>query len=353
VVLLEKGVYPREKFCAGALGRRGDRILERLGAFPAVPSVPIDGIALRTQEGDVAARPGSIGRVVRRLELDAALVAIAKGLGVRVEEGTRALAIRVVGDAAEVETAQGTLRASIVVGADGVGSVVRRAMGLGPGRLRAQALEVDTEPLRGDLDRGLLVFDVSDRSYAGYAWDFPTTVDGRPMVCRGVYWLAEYGERADVHTILAARLAAMGLDLGRHREKRFAERGFDPADAVAQGPLLLVGEAAGIDPVTGEGIPQAIESGEMAGRFLAEGRPLLGWNDVVRRSRLAWDLGLRLRAARAFYGPARPIVERFAVECPEAVHLGCQHFAAEPYDRAKLVQVLLRGGMLLADLAIG
>jgi flavin-dependent dehydrogenase len=350
IVVLEKGVYPREKFCAGAIGRRGEKILERLGASPDVPSVPIDGIALRTRDGEVLARPGRIGRVVRRLELDAALVRIARSRGVRVEEGVTVRAVVPRGDGADVETSTGTIRASAVVGADGMGSVVRRAMSLSPPPLSAQALEVDTEPVDGDLDRAILRFDVTDRALTGYYWEFPTVVGGRALVCRGVYWLRMGALRADVHAVLAARLAEVGIDLSRCREKRFAERGFDPDSPVAKGPMLLVGEAAGIDPVTGEGIPQAIESGEMAGRFLAAGRPVHEWSEVVRRSRLAWDLALRVRAASALYGPTRLDVERFAVECPAALYLGCQHFADEPYDRARLAEVLLRGGMMLADL---
>ena len=53
-------------------------------------------------------------------------------------------------DAVELDTAAGAFRARAVVGADGVGSFVRRASGLGAGRLRAQAVEVDTEPAGGD-----------------------------------------------------------------------------------------------------------------------------------------------------------------------------------------------------------
>ena len=355
LVVLEKGAYPRDKTCAGALGRRGERILEALDASPDVPSVPIDGIAFRTREGQIVARSERIGRVIRRIEFDRALVDIARRRGVRVQEDTRVLAVREDGDGAVVETTRGTIRASVVVGADGVGSVVRRSMGLGPGRLRAQALEVDTEPTRDDLDRGLLLFDVSDRTFTGYAWDFPTIVDGRALVCRGVYWLNTGRGPADVHGILAARLASIGLDLARYAQKRFAERGHAPPTVVARGPMLLVGEAAGVDPVTGEGIPQAIESGEAAGRFLADGidtRPVSDWNDLFRRSRLAWDLDLRTRAVRAFYGRTRPEMEAFALACPAAIHLGCQHFAGVPYDRPKLAEVLLLGGLRLAELRL-
>ena len=122
---------------------------------------------------------------------------------------------------------------------------------------------------------------------------------------------------------------------------------------------MLVGEAAGIDPVTGEGIAQAIEYGVLAGRFLARhlGRddvpPVVRWNDEVAASRLARDLRIRTRFVRLFYGPSRAQVERFLLETPDALYVGGQHFAAQPYDWLKLGEVLARGAAELLGVRIG
>jgi hypothetical protein len=120
--------------------------------------------------------------------------------------------------------------------------------------------------------------------------------------------------------------------------------------------MILVGEAAGVDPVTGEGIAQAIESGALAGRFLArvlDGRAApADWARELAGSMLARDLRIRHRFVALFYGPARPVVERFFVDCPEAIHIGCQHFAAEPYDRVKVAEVLARGAAAWLGAAI-
>jgi flavin-dependent dehydrogenase len=182
-------------------------------------------------------------------------------------------------------------------------------------------------------------------------------VDGRPLVCRGVYHLkAPGGPDVDLGAMLDVRLRGMGLDLSRYKNKRYAERGYDPVERVTDGALMLVGEAAGIDPVTGEGIAQAIESGANAGRFLA--RALSGddgiaaWEDEARRSRLARDLRIRTGFVRLFYGASRPEVERFILESPDALHVGCQHFANDPYDWLRLAPVLVRGASRLAALTI-
>lgn len=367
VVVLEKARYPREKPCAGALGARGDALLRELGVAIDVPSAPVDGISFQGAVDEVSASPGHIGRVVRRIEFDEALARAARSRGVEVREGVRVDGVKdeAGGVGAVLETSEGPVRARVVAGCDGVGSVVRKALGLGAGRLRAQVVEVDTEPVPGDRDRSLLHFDASDRSLPGYAWDFPTVVGGRALVCRGVYRLkvGDAGESEpgpDVSALLAARLRRQGIDPSTCKNKRFAERGYEPATVVARGALMLVGEAAGVNPVTGEGIAQAIEYGVLAGRFLARhlarsdggGAWVGAWQREVARSRLAWDLRIRTRFVRHFYGPSRPAVERLLTESPDAVYVGCQHFAAQPYDWTRLAPVLVRGAAELARVRI-
>jgi flavin-dependent dehydrogenase len=349
LLVLEKGTYPRDKYCAGAIGARGEKILEGLGASPDVPSVPISGISFRGLSGEQHARIGDIGHVIRRIEFDHALAEIVRARGIRVIDGASAERVEVDGDGATVVTSGGTFSGRIVVGADGVGSLVRKAMGLGPGAFRAQVLELDTEPVAADRPRDLVHFDASDRSFPGYYWDFPTRVDGRDLVCRGIYHLRtgvrgaiEQGE-TDIHERLGARLKTMGLSIDHYKNKRFAERGLAEDDPLTNGPFALVGEAAGIDPITGEGIAQAIEYGSLMGPFLAgvlRGEmPLEQWSAHLRRSRLGLDLRIRRRLVHTFFGPSRPAVERMLVTNPAAVRAGCRHFGAIPADMGDLAEV--------------
>lgn len=351
IVVLEKGHYPREKFCAGALGGRGDRILDRLGARPDVPSVPIEGFSFATRAGERVERLGAIGRVVRRSEFDAALASTVRRRGVRLVEGARALRIEgsadapsVRGPGAQVVTNDAIYTFRIVVGADGVGSFIRKLVGGPVGGHRAQVLEVDTKPTRHDRDRGLLHFDVSDRSLPGYAWDFPTVVGDEPLVCRGIYHLRMGDEKIDLEARLGERMRRIGLDIRSHKNKRFAERGFEPSLHLTKGPMMLVGEAAGIDPITGEGIAQSIEYGAMAGEFVARvlaGRTRLdNWTRHVRLSRLGIDLAARARLSSVVFGPRRASVESLLLASPSALLLGCRHFGALPLDLRELARVV-------------
>ena len=354
VVVLERERFPRDKICGGAIGARADVALERVGVRVDVPSVIVRGLSVVASSGALHRRLDGgepIGRVVRRLEFDAALASAARSRGVRLEEGVRVEAVTVDEAAVCLTTSRGDVRARVVVGADGVGSAVRRAIGLSRGRLRAQVVEVDTPRVAADLAPDLLHFDLGDASLCGYSWDFATIVDGQELVCRGVYDL-RLGDRDDVRpgvdpsARLAARLAASGVVV-RSPFKRFAERGLDLHEAHARRRVLLVGEAAGIDPVLGEGIAQAILYGAVAGPYLARAldRGDVGfadWGRVLSRSRVGFDLAVRTRVARLVYGArTRATMERWITSSPALATSGMSWFAGRHVPRDRIAVAAL------------
>jgi len=369
--VLEKDCYPRDKFCAGAIGARADQLLARIGVTVDVPSVPIDGMSLDLAGGRLTAQSDAIGRIVRRLEYDHELARVAARCGVSIHEGARVTALTAGDRDVMVESSAGTWQTQVLVGADGVGSFVRRAMGLPTGSLRAQVIEVDTEEVRSDPQRNMLHFDASDTSLTGYAWDFPTLVDGEALVCRGAYELRmsegeatlgeshdsegrrQAGARArDVHTVLRDRLSARGLDLGRYRIKRFAERGFERHLPYARRRIMLVGEAAGIDGLTGEGIAQAIAYGAFAGPYLAEKLALreFSFSDFasrLERSPVGFELRVRGRAIPYYFGPHRALIERFVLSTPDFFAMGLEHFAGRKLSRARLARSAVSFGLQL------
>lgn len=353
LLVLEAETYPREKICAGGVGARALRVLEKLGVSVSCPMVRLDAIALRVGAETVVTREPELGVVVRRVEFDHALARAAIARGIDVRDGCRVAAIRVLDDRVEVETAAGEVhQARAVVGADGVGGIVRRAAGFPRGDLRAQVVELDTEGAPGDLARDTIVFDFTARDLHGYAWDFPTIVDGKPLICRGAYVIHNLGPDSPKARI-GAYLAARGLELSRYRLKQFAERGFEPGAAIAKPRVLLVGEAAGIDIATGEGIAQAIEYGAVAGPYLAHAleRDDLGfasWRRVVDLRHVGWQLRIRHACYRAFYSARRDSVERILPKLSALFRVGVQDFAGKPMSKL----AMLRGGaQLLAALA--
>lgn len=335
VVVLEKERYPRDKFCGGAIGARADTLLATIGVEVDVPSVEVNGFSFRSRYGEVCQRLGAIGRVVRRIEFDHALAQIARDRGIRIEEGARVEGFERDEQGVTVVSSRGSFSARAVVGADGVGGFMRRCLGLGPGRLRAQVIEIDTEPVASDPERDLLHFDIADPDFTGYAWDFPTLVDGRELVCRGVYHLKYDGKAQDIRSRLAERLSARGLDLRQYRIKRFAERGFEPHLAYAEPRVLLVGEAAGIDAVTGEGIAQAIQYGAFAGEYLAgklaeEDLSFADWAKRLAKAKVGFDLRIRHWLLPYYFGRHRRWFERHFATRPEFVASSLGEFAGRP-----------------------
>ncbi len=359
IVVLEREHYPREKYCAGALGARADLALGRIGVQVQVPSVPVSGVAFQACGRRLDVRDGVIGRVVRRMEYDHELARQARARGIRIVEGAAVRGVRPGERGVTVELGGSELRARVLVGADGVASVVRRSLGFLPSRYRAQALEVDTEVLASDEAQDLLLFDSNHRELAGYYWDFPTLVEGRRMMCRGVYALSHDRERSTVQlqSVLERELERRGLQLAHYRKKRYAERGFEPHATFSQPRVLLVGEAAGIDPVTGEGIAQAVQYGAAAGAYLAEKLSLgdLGfsdWGRALRQHSIGRDLRVREWACALYYGPLRPHIERFLLDAPEFIRVGLRHFSGSPWGSGTLLRAGTRAALYTALLGL-
>ncbi len=364
ILVLERGRYPRDKVCAGAIGARADRLLDSIGVRVDVPHVPIRGLSVRARGQTLSVRNDGpvIGRVVRRIEFDQALAEQAKIFGVRIHDGVKVDQVSVGARGVCLSTSAGEIRARAIVGADGVGSIVRRVMGWPRGAFMAQALEVDTASIAADGPRDLLHFDLEDQGLAGYAWDFPTIVRGEQLICRGIYELRAEGipERPDGSPGTAERLRRRNERLGVlsscHAERRFAERGVSLSEPLARPRVLLVGEAAGIDPVLGEGIAQAIQYGAVAGPYLAEclerdDLSFARWNESLRSTRLGLDLLIRSKAARHVYGLARPLVERWVTSSRAIVSAGMNWFAGERIPRRMLASAAVDLGRAGLDWA--
>jgi flavin-dependent dehydrogenase len=347
VVVLEAETYPREKICAGGIGARAFRKLEAIGVTVSCPMVNLNAIALRMGGETILIRDPDLGVVVRRVEFDHAFAKVAIARGIEVRDATPVSAITVGEDHVRVETERGDVyRARAIVGADGVSGITRRAAGFARAELRAQVVELDTENLPTDQPRDTVVFDFNDRALNGYAWDFPTIVKDQPLVCRGAYVIHTLGPDSPKQRPkeqIERYLASRGLDLSRYKLKQYAERGFQPGAEIAKRRVLLVGEAAGIDIATGEGIAQAIEYGYVAGPYLARAfeRDDLGfstWGSHLSGRHLGVQMRVRHMAYEAYYGHRRDMIERMLPRMASLVNIGVQDFAGRPLSKLDLLR---------------
>jgi menaquinone-9 beta-reductase len=276
---------------------------------------------------------------VRRHEFDRALAAAAVERGAVLVEDSLVERVEVGTDQVEVRTADRSYTARAAVGADGVGSRVRRELGLPFGTYKAAAIEADT-PVQKDDPTDLLRFDFSDRAISGYAWDFPTPVGGGVQISRGMYLLSDPRQ---LEPRFEARLRGSGIDPATLETKRLVERGFELHRPYARPRVLLAGESAGIDPFNGEGIAPAILYGALAAQYLDHKleRDDLRFDDWGRRVRLS-TLGLELFLSRLlvplFYGALRPPLEAAFRKLPRVLWLITGMFAGRIWSHRDLIR---------------
>jgi flavin-dependent dehydrogenase len=280
ILILEKERYPRFKLCAGGLVVDAEIILERLGLdVREIPHVDVDrahfdfagkGLNIRSPKKHAL-------RVIRRDEFDAWLAKKTREAGIEIREGITVKTIIPDQDGVTVETDQGNFRAQIVVGADGSNGVTRRCILPNEPLQTARLLEVITpvsqidNPSHKKQEAYFDFFSVPN-NIAGYTWDFPTQVHGQPMRCWGIYdsnILAGY-KRPPLKDPLAEEMARHGFDLNDYEIKGHPIRWYEPQNKISVPRVLLVGDAAGADPIFGEGISMALGYGVIAAREIAE-----------------------------------------------------------------------------------
>lgn len=288
VVLADKATFPRDKICGDGITTGALRLLERLGVRPeAVPSwTEVHDIHVASPSGHVATFPlprdrGQFAVVTRRTDLDHALVERARHAGAKVLEGIGVTAASDDGRHVTLTFDDETVvRASHLVAADGMWSPTRKLLGtaetgyLGEWHAFRQYFR-DVGPEARDLwvwfEPDLL---------PGYAWSFPLP-DGRANVGFGIQRGAKIAtkEMKALWPELLARphiAQVLGPDAtpeDRHQAWPIPARvGELP---LTRGRTLWTGDAAAVtDPMTGEGIGQALLTGVLAAEaILAGGTP--------------------------------------------------------------------------------
>ena len=269
VVLVDKAVFPRGKLCGGLLsGRTAAQVRAVFGTgLPAEIVQPKSEFLFSWNGKPFSAGTSPFGlHLTMRRDFDWWLLAQAQDAGVTLHLGVRE---------ADPGLAEGVLRLSsgediaweALVGADGVNSAVARGL-FGAAYDRAkigfcleaevpypQSLRPNEAPLQ--VDFGGIPF--------GYAWSFPK----ERSVTVGLG--AIKSKAGDFKSRMAALLALHSSDPGAVQVKGHFIPFGDFRAVPGKGSVILAGDAAGlVDPLTGEGIAYAIESGALAADAVAD-----------------------------------------------------------------------------------
>ncbi|HSO96812.1 MAG TPA: NAD(P)/FAD-dependent oxidoreductase [Acidimicrobiia bacterium] len=285
VALVDKMAFPRDKACGDLVGPRGVQLLDDLGvSVPEAIRVGDMAVVGPTHSVRLPCRDGleypDHGLALPRHEFDRVLHDTA------VDAGAVPFSARAAQPVAGPDGLGGfclstgeTLRADVIVGADGATSHVAGTAGLVDVRRVLWGFAVRTyvdAPI--EVPQIFLWESAPRRAFPGYGWAFPGP-DGRANVGLGCGVLADRSAGA-----LATRCWAPFMEELTRRGVLEAPPGADGGllggwlklgmvgTNPAAGPVLLVGDAAGlVNPLQGEGISQAMGSGRAAAEAVLAG----------------------------------------------------------------------------------
>lgn len=289
-LVVEREVFPREKVCGDGLTPRALTLLKQLGLHLSVYSHPS---SRRIPEARAFSREGALftGSIpplpdgsagfltLPRRHLDQIIIQHAVDLGVDFFDGLSILALerdgnRCTGVRGRKQNGDILIRSPLIIGADGARSRIAREASLFQIRRRYSivALRAYAGNIRDLADRIEIFY--SPEFLPGFAWLFPLAGDTANI---GLGLRMDRLRNRSLRTIfqefvsgfppLAERMAGAAL-LAPPRGGFI--RGYGQTGTMYSDGLLLAGDAASlVDPLTGEGISYALESGIIAGETAA------------------------------------------------------------------------------------
>lgn len=283
VLLLDRFDFPRDKTCGDGLTPRALRVLDEMGILPSVAAQGwrVDGYEVIAPNGRATAAalgtgPGAL--VVRRRTLDELILRRALASGARFEPRVSVSHLEPTARGVRVHAGRGaSFEARTAIVATGAASGVLLRSGVlrrqPPSLLAGRAYfeDVTTRPA--------LQLSFDGVPLPGYGWVFPV---GQHAANVGVGF--KPGRRRTTRGVFDA-FARSRLDGARQCGplQGYPIRTNFLSSPVVAPHTLLVGEAAGlVNPLTGEGIDYALESGQLAARHILRETPLLEYQRALR-----------------------------------------------------------------------
>lgn len=274
VTVIDKAVFPRDKCCGDGLTSGALRHLDHLGVLPGSVASwqPVADVRITTPAGAEIHFPlprgaGQFAATATREDLDAALVDRAITAGADVRQGVSFEGIALYDDQVVVTTDDGVVAADWCIAADGMWSPTRKALGLNQQRYLGEwhALRQYFSNVGPRASEELFVWFEPD-ILPGYVWSFPLP-DGRANVGFGVLRETHRTREMSRQWMDILQRPHIREILGDDAVPEATHKAWPIPARVGELPLtahrtFFVGDAtAACDPMTGEGIGQALQTG--------------------------------------------------------------------------------------------
>ncbi len=267
----DKQVHPRYKVCGGGLSARIAKILPADFLSMVEETVHRVQFSYGAQESFLIESPDPIAYMVMRQNFDQWLVEKARQAGTAIHEGETVLEIQNGEDGVDVVTKHERYRSRVVIGADGVMSVVAQQCFPGRTLRKIPALESEvqgdrTHPFQ-ETPTALISLQAAKK---GYGWIFPKQHGlslGVGEFAKGIKRPKQSFRDFIGHepTLSGLKIPApLGYPIPIASPHAY-RNGQAWAGRLVRGRAMLVGDAGHlVDPLLGEGIYYAIRSGQLA-----------------------------------------------------------------------------------------
>lgn len=276
-LLIEKESYPRDKLCGGALGGWSENVLSELKIKIEIPSVRIHTLECRYGNQIYQQNFENIFRIIKRFDFDTAFAKAAIKRGLKLRENESFLNFKRNKNDIIVSTSKGKYKVKFLIGADGALSTVRRKMklplkpnfGIGLEIFTKANPQIDSEHAQ---NKAILDFSPVSKGLQGYVWHFPCIENDVPLMNHGLVDFRIFSKRSgtEIKKIFIGELKNRKIESSSKLWKSHPIPWITQNHIISQPNILLVGDAAGIDPAIGGGIHLAFSYGELAASEIVE-----------------------------------------------------------------------------------
>ena len=268
VLVLEKNYLPRYKTCGGGIVNRVKSLLPI--DFNNISEVNCNYSEIYAHNSKlkfITQRDHPIIMMTMREKFDYHILSLALKAGAQLKEGTEVVDIKINNEFVEVKTKDSAFYGRFVILSSGATGINNNKLGTETKNIKLPALEYEVFVDNNDYERfsksARFDFDIFPH---GYGWVFPK----KDHLSIGVINIKR--KQKDLNNIINNYFNLLGIKnvIKSERHGYYVPLNYKGTQ-FAKDRIILTGDAAGLaDPVTGEGISHAIESGKIAAEALIE-----------------------------------------------------------------------------------